>query len=161
MKIFRREGCGDKMKIAKKDMQIITSLRKNARESLTKISKKTGIPVSTIFDKIKQNEFIVRSTCLLDFNSIGFNTRAKVTIKVERETREELRNYLTKSPNVNSLYKINSGYDFLAELVFRDIKELEEFMEMIRDRFKIIEDNVLYLLEDIKREEFMTDENVL
>ena len=75
--------------------------------------------------------------------------------------REELRKYLNKHQNVNSLYKINSGYDFLIELVFKNIKELEDFMENIRDRFKIIEDNVFYILEDIKREDFMNDENIL
>ncbi|MEA3514586.1 MAG: Lrp/AsnC ligand binding domain-containing protein [Nanoarchaeota archaeon] len=148
------------MNLTKSEMQIITALRKNARESLTKISRKTGIPVSTIFDKIKENPLITKSTCLLDFNQIGFNTRAKVTIRVERETREELRKYLNNHQNVNSLYKINSGYDFLIELVFRNIKELEDFMEKIRDKFKIIEDNVFYILEDIKREDFMNDENM-
>ena len=145
------------MIINKKDMQIITALRKNSRESLTKISRNTGIPVSTIFDKIKDNPLITKSTCLLDFNQLGFNTRAKATIKVERESREELRVYLSKHQNVNSLYKINSGYDFLIEIVFRNIKDLEEFMEYIRDRFQIIEDNVFYILEDIRREEFMCD----
>ena len=148
------------MNLTKNEMQIIIALRKNARESLTKISRKTGIPVSTIFDKIKENPLITKSTCLLDFNQIGFNTRAKVTIKVERETREELRKYLNKHQNVNSLYKINSGYDFLIELVFRNIKELEDFMENIRDKFKVIEDNVFYILEDIKKEDFMNDENM-
>lgn len=147
------------MNLTKKDMQIITALRNNARESLTKISRKTGIPVSTIFDKIKDTPLITKNTCLLDFSQLGFNTRAKVTIKVERETREELRKYLAAYPNVNSLYKINSGYDFLIELVFRNIKEMEDFMENIRDRFKIIEDKVFYILEDIKREEFMTNKN--
>ena len=145
------------MIINKKDMQIITALRKNSRESLTKISRNTGIPVSTIFDKIKDNPLITKSTCLLDFNQLGFNTRAKATIKVERESREELRVYLSKHQNVNSLYKINSGYDFLIEIVFRNIKDLEEFMEYIRDRFQIIEDNVFYILDDIRREEFMCD----
>ena len=145
------------MIINKKDMQIITALRKNARESLTKISRNTGIPISTIFDKIRDNPLITKSTCLLDFNQLGFNTRAKATIKVERESREELRAYLSKHQNVNSLYKINSGYDFLIEIVFRNIKDLEEFMEYIRDRFQIIEDNVFYILEDIRREEFMCD----
>ncbi|MEA3514921.1 MAG: Lrp/AsnC ligand binding domain-containing protein [Nanoarchaeota archaeon] len=148
------------MNLTKNELQIITALRKNSRESLTKISRKTGIPVSTIFDKIKENPLITKSTCLLDFNQIGFNTRAKVTIKVERETREDLRKYLNKHQNVNSLYKINSGYDFLIELVFRNIKDLEDFMENIRDRFKIIEDNVFYVLEDIKREDFMNDDNI-
>jgi len=37
-----------------KDLLILSELRQNARETLTKMSKHTGIPISTIFDKIKQ-----------------------------------------------------------------------------------------------------------
>jgi len=33
-------------------------------------------------------------------------------------------------------------------------------MEDIRDKFKVIEDNVFYILEDIKREDFMNDGNM-
>ena len=145
-----------------KELQIISELRTNARESLTRLSRKTGIPVSTIFDKVRKNMdgVMTRSTCLIDFGSIGFNTRAKVMLKAARENRDELRQYLARNANVNSLYKINSGYDFLMEGVFRNMNEAEEFMEGLREKFGIVEDKVFYVLEDIKREEFLTCRNV-
>ena len=39
-----------------KDLKIISYLRQNARMPLTKMSKKTQIPVSTIFDRLRTNE---------------------------------------------------------------------------------------------------------
>jgi DNA-binding Lrp family transcriptional regulator len=41
------------MNIKKHDLKIISHLRKNSRESLTTLSRKTNIPVSTLFDKVK------------------------------------------------------------------------------------------------------------
>ena len=63
-----------------KDMQILCHLRQDARMPLTKMSKKTHIPVSTIFDKIKtyENNLIVRHTTLIDFGQLGYNTRGEV-----------------------------------------------------------------------------------
>ncbi|MBU4209210.1 MAG: winged helix-turn-helix transcriptional regulator [Proteobacteria bacterium] len=40
--------------IKKTDLIIISSLRQNAREKLTEMSRKTRIPVSTIFDRIAE-----------------------------------------------------------------------------------------------------------
>ena len=36
-----------------KDMKMIAHLRQDARMPLTKMSRRTGIPVSTIFDRLK------------------------------------------------------------------------------------------------------------
>jgi len=140
-------------------MMIIKQLRNNARESLTTMARKTGIPISTIFDRMKQHygSIITKHTCLLDFNELGYAARAKVTVKVERDVRQDLMNYLNKHPNVNSLYKINSGYDFMFELIFMNIKELEEFMENLEETYPITDQNVYYVIDDIKREEFLTD----
>ena len=150
------------MKIPQKDMMIITQLRKNARESLTTMARKTGIPISTIFDKMKlHNGRIIRKhTCLLNFDELGYATRAKVTVKVDRDSREELMSYLNSHSNVNSLYKINSGYDFMFELIFKNIKELEEFMENLEENYAITDRNVYYVIDDIKREEFMADNHI-
>ncbi|MBR9691938.1 winged helix-turn-helix transcriptional regulator, partial [Candidatus Woesearchaeota archaeon] len=70
----------------KKDLKIIAYLRQNARMPLTKMSRKTQIPVSTIFDRLKMNEnsLIVKHTSLLDFSKLGYNTRANITLKVDR-----------------------------------------------------------------------------
>ena len=40
----------------KKDQILLSYLRKDARMPLTKMSKKTNIPVSTLFDRLKVNE---------------------------------------------------------------------------------------------------------
>lgn len=145
------------MKIPHKDVRIVSALRKNARESLTTMARTTGIPVSTIFDRMKvhHGRLITKHTCLLDFNELGYPTRAKAIIKVDRKGRESIRSYLKTHPNVNSLYKINSGFDFMFELVFRNIKELEDFMEALDENHNIIEKKVYYIVDDIKREDFL------
>ncbi len=151
------------MNIPKKDIQIITELRKNARESITAMAKKTGIPISTIFDRMKahQGSIILKHTCLLNFGELGYAARAKVTIKVDREVREDLKNYLRLHPNVNSLYKINSGYDFMFELIFASIRDLEGFMECLEEKYPIADKNIHYIIDDIKREEFMADDHII
>ncbi len=143
----------------KKDLLILSNLRKDARMSLTNMSKATHIPISTIFDRLRMHEvgLIKKHTSLIDFEKLGFNTRANVCIKVDKSKREELREHLSKHQNVNSVFKINNGYDFLAEVVFHNIKDLEEFMENLEERFNVTQTQVYYLIEDIKREEFMAD----
>ena len=149
--------------VQKKDLQIISNLRADSRQTLTNMSKKTNIPISTIYDRLKANEgsLIKRHTCLLDFNKLGFTTRAKVLLRVDRAAREELKEYLTKHRNINSLAKINNNYDFLFEAVFKQIKELEEFLEKLEEKFKIKSKQVFYIIEDVKRESFLSEPEVL
>ena len=74
----------------KTDLLIISSLRQNAREKLTNMSKKTRIPVSTLFDRIRMHEgkLIKKHTALIDFNKLGYNTRANIILKVKKTDRE-------------------------------------------------------------------------
>jgi DNA-binding Lrp family transcriptional regulator len=149
--------------ISKKDYQILSELRNNSRESLTRLSRKTSIPVSTIFDKLKQYEgnLITQHTTLINFSQLGFNTRANIMIKVDRDARESIKEYLSKHQNVNAVYKINNGFDFMFEGIFPNIKDMEDFLEMLDQKFKLDNREVYYIIEDIKRESFMSNPNVL
>jgi DNA-binding Lrp family transcriptional regulator len=142
-----------------KDMVVMAHLRNNARETLTRMSRLTKIPISTLYDKLKQHEkgLIQKHTCLVDFAKLGFNTKVNILIKVDRDLREEVKNFLIKDFNVNSVYKINSGYDFMIEGIFKHIKDMEDFLERLDERFKLRERQVFYVIEDIKREGFMSD----
>jgi len=146
-----------------KDLLILAHLRNDARITLTNLSKKTNIPISTIYDRLKAQEegFIQKHTTLIDFSKLGYNTRANITIKVDREQREAIKEYLLKHQNVNSVYKINSGYDFLIETVFKNIKDLEDFMETLDQKFKIVDSQTHYIINDIKREAFMSNPEML
>lgn len=149
--------------IDKKELVIMSMLRQNSRETLTRMSRKSQIPVSTIYDKIKMHEngIIMRHTCILDFAKLGFNTRANICLKVNKESREELREHLLKHQNINSVYKINNGFDFLIEAVFRHIKDLEDFLETLDEKFKIKSRQVFYIIDDVKREAFMSDPQIV
>ncbi len=149
--------------VQKKDLVVMAYLRQNARMKLTTMSRLAKLPVSTIFDRMKYHEggLIRGHVCLLDFSKLGFHTRANVMIRVGKKDKEGLRVYLNNNQHVNSLYKINNGYDFLVEVVLKNISDLEEFIDSMEEKFDIKSKEVYYVIDDIKREAFMSDPNVV
>ncbi len=141
-----------------KDLLLLTHLRQNARETLTKLSRKTNIPISTIYEKLKtyNRDIIKKHTSLIDFSKLGYNARVEVMLRVDKENRDEIRDFLSRKSCINSIFKINNGYDFLVEGIFRNIQEVEDFLELVEDRFKIKQKQVYYIVDEIKREGFMT-----
>ena len=137
---------------------LLSCLRKNAKMKLKKMSQLTGIPVTTIHDQLKKsNPIINRHTVLFNFEELGYFARAYFVVAVEKDDREHLREFLEKSSHVNSLYKVNNNFDFLAELVFKKIKDAEDFIAVLEKNFRIREKEVHYILEDVKREAFMAN----
>lgn len=145
--------------VKKKDLVLTAYLRQDSRIPLTTLSRKTGMPVSTIFDRIKacQGSLILKQTALLDFARLGYSARATAMLKVRKESKEQLREHLAKSFNVNSLYKINNGYDFMVEFVFRNIQELEDYLDLLDERFAVKVKDIHYIIEEIKRENFLCE----
>jgi len=148
--------------IGKKELLIINHLRKNSRETLTNISKRTHIPISTIFEKIRVNEgdLIIKHTSLINFFKLGFNARAKIILKSKKESKSELKRYLLLNQNVNTLYKINNGFDYMIECIFRNMKELEDFLEIVDDKFGLEKKEIFYIIDDLKRESFLSDPEI-
>ena len=77
-------------------------------------------------------------------------------LRTNREQRDKLGSYLKAHPSINNLYKINNGYDFIAEGIFTHVKDLEDFIDELEQKFELQEKKTHYLIEDLKREEFMT-----
>jgi DNA-binding Lrp family transcriptional regulator len=146
-----------------KDMVLIAHLRRNGRETLTEISKKTHIPISTLYDKLKvhENSIIKKHTTLLDFEKLGYSCKVKIILSVERIDRERLEEHLKRQTNVNSLFKINNGYDFMIEGIFTNIREADNFVNSLNDKFKVKDHKEFYIIEDVKREGFMDDPDMV
>ena len=147
------------MKIVKKDLILFSELRKNARESLTRLSRKTRIPVSTLHDRLKMHmgSLIKKNCALIDFSKLGFSTRATVLLKVKPQKRKELLEYLERNKNVNTLLRVNNNYDFLIEVIFKSLKESEDFLTNLEEEYEIIDKKACYIVDEIKKEEFMSD----
>ncbi|MBT7903781.1 Lrp/AsnC family transcriptional regulator [Candidatus Woesearchaeota archaeon] len=145
--------------IDKKDLEIISCLRNNARTPLTTISKTTKVPISTIHDKLKLQKIhaLKKNVALIDFNKIGFNCITKIFVKTEKETKLKLRQHLLNHTNVNSLFQVNNGFDYFCEGIFKNLREVEEFIDELDNKFTIKDKQVYYVLEEISRENFLSN----
>ncbi|MEM4282209.1 MAG: Lrp/AsnC ligand binding domain-containing protein [Candidatus Woesearchaeota archaeon] len=147
----------------KKDLVIIAHLRQNARMKLTAMSRKTALPVSTIYDRLQLHEgkTILKHSSLIDFSRLGFSARVNVLFKLGKTDKQEFVAFLSKHQNVNSLYRINNGFDFLAECIFKNIRELEDFFEQLDARFDIKHKEVYHVIDELKREAFLSDPQLI
>ena len=145
--------------LSKNDIQIISHLRNNARKKVTEISKQMKMPATTIYDKIKSHQrkgIVKRHVALLDFSKLGYNSSAILALKVSAEQRKQLQEYLESHPNVNSLYKVNFDHDFVAECVFKDTGNLQDFIEETESKFTIKNSKVFSIVKEIKKEGFLS-----
>ena len=147
----------------KKEMLILANLRKNSRETLTKISKQTSIPVSTIYDKLKiyETSFIKKHTSILDFSKLGYHTRATMLIKVANNYREKLREHLLLDKSLNTVYRINNGYDFMLEGIFKELREVDLFLDKLEKDYGVTEKYVYYIIDEVKKEDFLSSPEYL
>jgi len=145
-------------KLKRKDLLLLSYLRQDARMRLTTLSQRTGVPVSTIFDKIKTaSPFVSKYTVVMNFQSLGFATRAMIVLKVKKDNRQEVADYINHSASINTAFKINNGSDYILDAVFRDMKELEDFLEHLESTFKVEKQQVFYILDVLKQEDFLSN----
>jgi len=143
----------------KSDITILSYLRANGRMPLTELSKKTGLPVSTLHERIKKHikNGLIRPSALVSFTQLGQTARAHVFLAVEQQDRAKLFSHLDYHPNINSLFRINNGWNLLAECVFCDMHSLEDFIDKLEHQFKITKKEIHYTLDELKREAFLRD----
>jgi DNA-binding Lrp family transcriptional regulator len=145
----------------KTDLHIISQLRTNGRMPLTLIAQKTKLPVSTVHDRIKQykRKKWLKFSALPNFEKIGFAARAYILLSVEPAEKDKLFQRLEAHPNVNSLFRINNGWNAIMECVFKDMPSMEDFVEKLEAEFHIKQKQVHYILGELKREGFLADKD--
>lgn len=149
------------MKLTKKDISLLRCLRQNSRMTLTEMSKATKIPISTLFDRLKyqQKNMSLKHTTIIDFEKIGFPTRAHIFLKSSVQERARLESYLRFHKQVNSVFKSTNRFDFLVEGVFSQIKDVDEFILELEKEFPSIIYDTHFIVKDVFREKFFNGEN--
>ena len=143
-----------------KELMILRELRRNARRSLTEIGHITNIPLSSVFKKVikLEKKFIKKYVSLINFTPLGFGVRINLVLK--SKDKASLNNFLLAHPNVNSLYKISQNFDFLAETIFPNMLEFENFLEKLNDF--VSEKKIFHIIENLRMEdfEFIEDDSI-
>mgnify|MGYP006283648841 CR=1 FL=1 len=137
-----------------KEISVLRHLRNDSRQKFTEIAKKTGmhkLTVSNIENRLKDRG-VIKHVAMLDFKKLGFNI--KLHIAVSCEHKEGLKAFLMEHPNVNSLSTTKGDYDFIAEAVFRSMKDMHDFYEDM-EQFEIVHVQYNHLIDEIKVEEFL------
>jgi len=148
--------------ITNKDLQIIAHLRQDSRKNLTLISKEIAMPISTLFDRIKRynNSIITRNTVLVDFKKLGYNMKLNILIKTKTESRDRLRKFLEDNVNINSIYRVNNGYDFIIEGIFKNLIQVQAFEDTL-EQYDIQAMQQFYILEEVKEEGFISQPDMI
>lgn len=151
----------DQYIVDRRDLLFLPALRMNARMGLTELGKLTGFPISSIHERLKvydKTKLVKRYTALLDFMSLGYGIRALFFVVAHKQKRDVLRSFLSRFPAVNTLAKVNHGYDFFVDAVFRSMQDVDAFKELICQEYGVKDVQIHYVIEGIKEEGFFMKE---
>ncbi len=122
-----------------KNKKILRVLMNNARLSIRKIAKITGIKPSSVFQRMKkleENEIIKGYTVKLNREKMGYGVEAFVLITFKKEdniTQEQVAKELMRIDNVIEVHIITGDWDLLAKVITKDVKDLGKLItEKIR-----------------------------
>ena len=126
------------MVLDKKDMKVLEVLKRNAKLSTQQISRKTGIPITTVHHRIKKmekDEVIRGYTAVVDSKKLGKKISAYIMIKVgyamlreSKISQHELARKLKSHPFVEEASMLTGETDILLKVRVRDVEEMDEFI---------------------------------
>ena len=114
------------------------------------------MPTSTVYEKINNTgKLISRFTCILNHEAWGNFLHAFVIMKVVGKDKAPLQKELELCNNVNLLWRINNGSDFLVEFVFPTLFAFEAYRESLESRYLLKNCEVYFMIDELKRESFL------
>lgn len=134
--------------LEEKDAQILGVLRRNAREKLTTISEQTGIPTSTVHERLRTlMKDGLRMVSLLDYPRIHMPIQCWILLSTRK--KEEAIMYLQETGFVNVLLIVNNLADIACECVFSTFKQQHTVIEDLKRFGKV---RVYPVIEEVGRE---------
>ncbi len=122
------------MKMDDKDVQILTHLLTDARQSARQLALRLGISTVTMISRIKkleENKIIQGYSARLDHELIGYEITAIIEIKTTKGRMLEIENKIAKQDNVIAVYDITGDADTIVIAKFKDRKSLSIFVKKL------------------------------
>ena len=114
------------------DSEIIRSLVRNSRITLSQMSKEINVPDATISNRLKKLEknVIKQYTLIVNPDEVGLTVTAIIIIQTESEKHENVKFELSKLEEVSEVYSVSGEYDILIKVWAHSIEELNEIMNV-------------------------------
>ena len=143
--------------LKKQEIDVLSNLRQDSRQRFTQIARKTGLHKITVsgIEKRLRKDKLIRYIPLIDFRKLGYSIMISLAIKSSDEKiNEKVIDFLDNPPGMNSLSTISGRFNILAELVFKNMSEMHDFLEKVEE-FDIDSMQYHHMIEEIKKEEFL------
>lgn len=126
------------IQIDEKDRRILEVLVEDSDLSIQKISKRTGIPITTVHNRIKRlkkNGIIKNYTVNLDYHKLGKEILAFILVTVDQKAmasssmdQYEVLRECKKHPSVEEANLITGRSDILLKARFENLDQLTDFV---------------------------------
>lgn len=146
--------------IDEKDLTILELMKDNAKLSMNKIAKKTGIPVATVHHRIKRlekDEIIKKYTILVNKEKLGRKMVAHILIKInypygKHMDQSAILKRISKNDYVESASIVTGDIDIILKVRIPSIPALNKLiLEDLRNTEGIGETKTLISLETIEK----------
>ena len=125
----------------KKDNVILDELKKNSRETTTKLAKKLEMPRVTVHDRIErlvEKGIIKKFTIQTDYKKIDLPTKVFIFLSITPDDviHRDLANKIAKLPGVYEVHMITGEYDLLIKVRG---KSIEDIGKIVIDKLRVLE----------------------
>jgi len=137
------------------DLLILSKLQRDSKIGYKKLSKITGIPSSTIHDRVKrltEKEVIKGYLTLLNEESLGFTHAAIIGVETGARLYKEVAAALSRLDEVVEVYGTTAQYDLMIKIRTYSRSHLSETLNKVRNIQGVNDINIASILEVFKEE---------
>ena len=120
------------MSIDRLDLRIIRSLSGNARKPYKTIARELDVSDATVRKRIKKmvDEGIIKQfNLLLDYHKLGRIIKAFIGLRINPQYLKGIVEHFVENPDIQVLYRTTGNVDLFIEVIFKDMEELNAFLE--------------------------------
>ncbi|MFH0832754.1 MAG: Lrp/AsnC family transcriptional regulator [Candidatus Aenigmatarchaeota archaeon] len=117
--------------LSQKDVKILNILEKDCKLPSKKISERTGIPITTIHNRVKRMEEdgVIKSyRAVLDKKKIGKPIQAFIHISLSNVDSASIGKKISMMPDVDECYILTGTTDILVKISTSDVDHLNSFV---------------------------------
>lgn len=122
------------------DRALLAALQNNARLTVSELADQVSLTTSPCWRRVKlleDNGYITAYQAILSPKSLGFGVTAFVSIMMDshsKETALAFEQRLMEIPEIVACHNVSGRYDFLLEIVARDLESFGEFAREVLQR---------------------------
>ena len=142
------------MRVDKLDLKILRSLSRDGRKPYKAIAKDLDVSDATIrkrVERMKRDGVIRQFHVLVNYERVGQFVKAFIGLKVNPSRLQDIVSGLQNNPDVQVIYRTTGSWDILIEVILKDMKELNWFLERQLSIEGVTETEVTLTIEAYKR----------